>query len=205
MGSDRGAAPTRRRGRRFRAFRKPSERFHRAADAFQESVKILPKISIHFPESRLVNDLWANAAKKIAGRLSGEGREGRGPRRLRFGRGRRSDDGAIPDRLRGRRSDGRCGGLGLPPALLGELVLNLALIRATSCCTTNWSSAGVGCGCGLLRERLIAVEAVDHPDERPDRPDVAARQGVACDPHRPAQPIDLHMGVRGASERLARF
>ena len=70
---------------------------------------------------------------------------------------------------------------------------------------TTWSSTGVRLRGVLMHERLIAVEAVDHPDERPDRPDVAARERVACDPHRPAQPIDLHMGVRGAFERLARF
>ena len=42
-----------------------SERFLRAPDALPKSVKILPKISIHFPESRFISALRPNEGKKI--------------------------------------------------------------------------------------------------------------------------------------------
>ena len=49
----------------FRRLQFASERFLRAPDALPKSVNILPKISIHFPESRFISALRPNEEKKI--------------------------------------------------------------------------------------------------------------------------------------------
>ena len=48
----------------FRRLQFASERFLRAHDALPKSVKILPKFSIHFPESRFISALRPNEGKK---------------------------------------------------------------------------------------------------------------------------------------------
>ena len=66
--SPRGRPPARRPdpgGRKFfPRLQFASERFHRAPDALPKSVTILPKISIHFPESRFISALRPNEGKK---------------------------------------------------------------------------------------------------------------------------------------------
>lgn len=77
-------------------------------------------------------------------------------------------------------------------------------IRLTSSWMTRRSPSEVFVpGPGPARQRLIAVEPVDRLDERPDRPDIALGHLLRRDPQRPAEPVDLHMRMGHAFDRVA--
>jgi hypothetical protein len=50
-------------------FKSPSERFFRTHDALPKNGNIVPKISIHFPESRFISALWPYERKKLTPNL----------------------------------------------------------------------------------------------------------------------------------------
>ena len=139
--------------RLFRPFRKAFRTLPSSGRRFQRASKSFQKISVHFPEMRLVNDLWADAAKKIAGRVGRRGARRRGKRGLRLGDGRRATAAEFPV------GSSAADPMDAAPASGASLPLSLALAECVNRATSVESPPGPRPESGARRSHARASDS----------------------------------------------